>query len=109
MAKLISEYLDLIITILTSIGIIIGLLGGLLKNKKLVDASKRIKIYTDLVEKHMVVIEKVDNLKGEEKLKYVISMVSDELDEKGIDVDIELITQIIEHIIDISKNVNYKK
>ena len=109
MVKLISEYLDLIITILTSVGIIVGLLGQLFKNKKLVDASNRIKLYTDLVEKHMVVVEKMDNLKGEEKLKYVISMVSSELNEKGIEVDIELITQIIEHIIDISKNVNYKK
>ena len=109
MVKLISEYLDLIITILTSIGIIVGLLGQLFKNKKLVAASNRIKLYTDLVEKHMVVVEKMDNLKGEEKLNYVISMVSSELNEKGIEVDIELITQIIEHIIDISKNVNYKK
>ena len=109
MVKLISEYLDLIITILTSIGIIIGLLGQLFKNKKMVDASKRIKLYTDLVEKHMVVIEEFDNLKGEQKLKYVISMVSNELNEKGREVDVELITQIIEHLIAISKNVNYKK
>lgn len=109
MVKLISEYLDLIITILTSIGIIIGLLGQLFKNKKMVDASNRIKLYTDLVEKHMVAIEKFDDLKGEEKLKYVITMVSSELNKKGIEVDVELITQIIEHLIDISKNVNYKK
>lgn len=109
MVKLISEYLDLIITILTSIGIIIGLLGQLFKNKKMVDASKRIKLYTDLVEKHMVVVEEFDNLKGEQKLKYVINMVSNELNEKGIEVDVELITQIIEHLIAISKNVNYKK
>lgn len=109
MVKLISEYLDLIITILTSIGIIIGLLGQLFKNKKMVDASKRIKLYTDLVEKHMVVVEEFDNLKGEQKLKYVISMVSSELNEKGIEVDVELITQIIEHLVAISKNVNYKK
>ncbi len=109
MVKLISEYLDLIITILTSIGIIIGLLGQLFKNKKMVDASKRIKLYTDLVEKHMVVVEEFDNLKGEQKLKYVINMVSNELNEKGIEVDVELITQIIEHLIAISKNVNYKR
>jgi len=109
MMKLISEYLDLIITIITSIGIIIGLLGQLFKNKKMVDASKRIKLYTDLVEKHMVVVEEFDNLKGEQKLKYVINMVSNELNEKGIEVDVELITQIIEHLIAISKNVNYKK
>ncbi len=109
MIKMISEYLDLIITILTSIGIIIGLLGQLFKNKKMVDASKRIKLYTDLVEKHMVVVEEFDNLKGEQKLKYVINMVSNELNEKGIEVDVELITQIIEHLIAISKNVNYKK
>ena len=109
MVKLISEYLDLIITILTSIGIIIGLLGQLFKNKKMVDASKKIKLYTDLVEKHMVVVEEFDNLKGEQKLKYVINMVSNELNEKGIEVDVELITQIIEHLIAISKNVNYKK
>ena len=109
MVKMISEYLDLIITILTSIGIIIGLLGQLFKNKKMVDASNRIKLYTDLVEKHMVVVEEFDNLKGEQKLKYVINMVSNELNEKGIEVDVELITQIIEHLIAISKNVNYKK
>jgi len=109
MIKMISEYLDLIITILTSIGIIIGLLGQLFKNKKMVDASNRIKLYTDLVEKHMVVVEEFDNLKGEQKLKYVINMVSNELNEKGIEVDVELITQIIEHLIAISKNVNYKK
>ena len=109
MIKMISEYLDLIITILTSIGIIIGLLGQLFKNKKMVDASKKIKLYTDLVEKHMVVVEEFDNLKGEQKLKYVINMVSNELNEKGIEVDVELITQIIEHLIAISKNVNYKK
>jgi len=109
MVKMISEYLDLIITILTSIGIIIGLLGQLFKNKKMVDASKKIKLYTDLVEKHMIVVEEFDNLKGEQKLKYVINMVSNELNEKGIEVDVELITQIIEHLIAISKNVNYKK
>lgn len=109
MVRLISEYLDLIITIITSIGIIIGLLGMLFKNKKMVAASNRIKLYTELVEKHMVVIEKFDNLNGKEKLKYVITVVSRELNEKGIEVDVELITQIIEHLIDISKNVNYKK
>lgn len=109
MVRLISEYLDLIITILTSICIIIGLLGQLFKNKKMVDASNRIKLYTELVEKYMVSIEKFDNLKGEEKLKYVITMVSSELNGKGIEVDVGLITQIIEHLVDISKNVNYKK
>lgn len=109
MVKLISEYLDLIITILTSIGIIIGLLGQLFKNKKMVKASEKLEIYTKLVQEYVVKAEQFDKLSGKEKLNYVIKQVTIELSVNGIEIDEALIKQLVENIIELSKNVNYKK
>lgn len=72
MLQIISEYLELIITIITSLAIIIGLLGKLFKNKKIINLSKKIEVYTELVKKYVVIAETLQGLSGKEKLNYVV-------------------------------------
>lgn len=108
MLKLINEYLELIITIITSLGVIIGLLGQLFKNKKLLKLSETITLYKTIVEDYVVKAEKMQGLSGKEKLHYVIAQVKIELGKLNIEIDEQLIIQLVEEIIELSKNVNFK-
>lgn len=110
MLKLIVEYLELIIAVLTSLGIIIGLASQLFKSKKLVGVAKTLEVYTDVIQKLMVEAENLNKQKtGEDKLNYVISRASLELVARGYpEPDVELIKMIVENIIKLSKKINAK-
>lgn len=109
MIEIITQYLDLIVTILISLATIIGLLGKLFKNEKIIKLSKKIEVYTELVKKYVVVAENIKDLSGKEKLNYVIEQVSLELRKLNIEVDADLIKKLVENIIELSKDVNFKK
>lgn len=109
MLALIKDYLELVITILTSLGIILGLLAKLTKNKKLLKASNVLQTYKKLAEELVIEAETLETLSGDDKLKYVLSRFRIELNKLGIDFDEELAIQLVENIIKISKNVNFKE
>ena len=89
-----NEIIQLIVLIVTTLALIATIVVAIVKG----DMKK-------FIEEKMVEAEN-SGLNGEEKLKYVINSVKEKYKVMTIILNVK---NVIEHIIEISKQINYKK
>jgi hypothetical protein len=93
--------LPLIITILT-------LIAQVSKNKKLAKGADDLNKITQEVLKFVIMAETFNGRKGPEKKAWVIDKVTSYAKEKGIYVNVETISDLIEQALLLSKKVNQR-
>lgn len=100
---------EIVITIVTVVLTIISTILGLFasKNEK---AKKYYQAYIKVEEKirELCTIAENNYKNGDQKKKYVIANINTFLIENKIDFDIELVTDMIESIIKLTKSINNK-
>jgi len=104
------EYLQQVIELVIAILVLLSMIGGLWyrltkseKAKKLVEA---VNFYQQEIEKYVVLAEKMKNYSGEQKKRWVIDQVVFLSTKNKIPIDEELISNLIEKLIKVTKEVN---
>lgn len=101
-----SEHIPtLIALVIVALMGIITIIKSILDNK---DESylKHLMIVTREIEKFMKEAEKIENLSGREKKVYVMKKIEEFLEENGIMFPLSEVSEIIERIIDLTKQIN---
>ena len=96
----------------TFLGFLISILTLILKlskNKKVRKTAEQMLIITDQLHNFIVEAEQFKNYTGNEKKNYVLTKLNQFSIENGIKFSSELISEKIEEIISLTKNVNTKE
>ncbi len=104
----------LIIIILTVLSVCLMFLTCFVLTKLFIERKNSFNFYADYfllnaVAPMMEIAEQNNNLNGEQKKELVIKNVSIIAQEKGYSFKLQLVSNRIEHIINLSKNINYDK
>jgi len=100
---------DLVTTIVTIILSVISAVFGFL-SKKNEKAKKYYEAYIEVEEKikELCILAEKHYKKGDQKKKYVIAHIGAFLTQENLAIEEEVINQIIESVISVSKNINNK-
>lgn len=97
---------EILTGLLTIAGIILAIWAT--KSEKAKQYLKTYNEIKDKIEYYIKVAEKFDNATGAEKKKFVVDTVMGHIEYYNLPISKEIVEQILEAIIDLTKNVNAK-